>query len=47
MKIVITMEVNPEFEDHDHETGVTEYGYREITDTLMPLGAVLDVARAD
>ena len=47
MKIIITMEVDPEFEDPDHETGVTEHGYREIADTLMPLGAVLDVARAD
>ena len=47
MRITITMEIDPEFADPDHEMGVTEDGYREITEALEPLGTDISVARAD
>lgn len=36
MKICIEMEVDLDFQDPDHDTGLTEEGYLEITKALSP-----------
>jgi hypothetical protein len=44
MKIRITMTIDSEFADTDHEMGVTEAGYDIICDRLGDMGTDIDVA---
>lgn len=46
MKIIITMELDSEYTDPDHEMGVTEEGFIKITDLLERVGTDIDVSRA-
>jgi hypothetical protein len=45
-KIVITMEVDDDYADPDHEMGVTNEGYEEIIRRLSAVGYDIDVERA-
>ena len=46
MKIIITMDVGPEYADPYHAMGVTEEGYLAISEALAPFGTDVDVSRA-
>jgi hypothetical protein len=46
MKVIITMNLDDEFADPEHPTGVTEAGYDQITDLLGTMGDDIDVAKA-
>ena len=46
MKIMITMNVDPEYADPDHDMGVTEEGYNQINDRLADLGDDINVIKA-
>lgn len=45
-RIVITMNLDPEFADEGHEMGVTEAGYEQIVDMLGCIGDDIDVRQA-
>lgn len=47
MKIIITMDIDPEYSDPGHKTGVTEQGYDLISAALEPVGTDIDVSAAD
>lgn len=47
MKIIISMDIDPEYADPGHKMGVTEQGYELISAALDPLGTDIDVRRAD
>jgi hypothetical protein len=47
MKIRITMTVDPDYADADHEMGVTEDGFDAICDRLGDLGSDITVAVED
>jgi hypothetical protein len=44
-KIRITMEIAEEYSDPDHEMGVTEQAYEEISDALMSYGDDIDIQK--
>jgi len=46
MKIMITMEIDPEYADSRHAMGVTEEGYEAIYEALCYLGTDIDVVKA-
>jgi hypothetical protein len=46
MKIIITMELDDDYADPGHSTGVTEEGYIKINEALSELGTDVDVSRA-
>lgn len=46
MKILITMNIDPEFEDAGHPMGVTEDGYNQISEALCELGSDIEVGQA-
>ena len=46
MKILITMEVDPEYADEGHAMGVTEEGYDKINEGLSEVGTDIEVSRA-
>jgi len=43
VKIWITMDIDPEYADPDHDMGVSEEGYNAICDALAGLGSDIDV----
>ena len=45
MKIIITMDIDVEFADSEHETGLTEEGYDLILRKLAPYGDDIDIRR--
>lgn len=45
MKIVIEVVLDEEYVDKDHSTGITEGGYNELMDALLPFGEVADVRK--
>ena len=45
MKINITFEVYDEFQDDDHETGVTNEGYEALMAVLMSYGDDIEISR--
>jgi hypothetical protein len=47
VKIVITMDLEPEHVDADHPMGVTEKAYDAIADALMEFGSDIAVRRAE
>lgn len=44
-KIRITMDVDDEYADPDHEMGITEQGYQEISDALSSYGDDIDIQK--
>ena len=46
MKIIITMNVDPDYADPEHPMGVTEQGYDRITEALAELGTDIEVEQA-
>ena len=46
MKIIITIDLDDDFADPDHQMEITEEGYQLITDALGDLGSDIDVRRA-
>ena len=46
MKIVITMDLDPDWADPDHPAGITESGYNQLSEALMPFGSDIDVRAA-
>lgn len=47
MKICITMDLLSELSDPDHEMGVTEACYEELTDALSSFGDNIEVTKAE
>jgi hypothetical protein len=47
MKITITMNIDDEYADPGHKTGVTEAGHDAITDALAEFGDDIDVRNAE
>ena len=45
MKIIITMEIDPEYADEGHDMGVTEDGCNGLNDALSPFGTEIEVRR--
>lgn len=46
-KVIITMEVDDDYADPDHEMGVTNEGYELLLRKLGSLGDDIEVRRAD
>lgn len=46
-KIKITMELDDDFADPDHPTGVTEEASESITDALNSFGFDIDIEKED
>ncbi|HEX4715288.1 MAG TPA: hypothetical protein VH164_10205 [Ktedonobacteraceae bacterium] len=44
-KIRITMEVDEEIADPNHEMGITEQGYLQISDALTDFGQDIDIQK--
>lgn len=47
MNITITMDIDDEYADPEHATGITEAGYEDITDVLGHFGTDIDVSKAE
>lgn len=47
MDITVTIQVEDEFVDSGHDTGLTEAGYVLLTKRIAAVGSVIDVVRAD
>jgi len=43
MKLIITMEVDNELADPDHESGLTEEGHSELMEVLMEIGTNIEI----
>lgn len=46
-RVVITMEIDEEYADPDHEMGVTEEGYTALVRALAGFGDDVEVSRED
>lgn len=46
-KVIITMEIDDEYADPDHEMGVTNEGYELLVSRLGALGTDVEVERDD
>lgn len=40
MEVMVTIEVNPEYEDPDHEMGISEPGYYALVDAIAVVGSI-------
>lgn len=45
-RITVTIEVEDEYFDSEHETGLTNEGYEALVDAVGSVGSVQDVQRA-
>lgn len=47
MKVRITMDIDPDYEDPQHPTGVTNEAYDALFDALNSFGDDIDVEKVD
>lgn len=43
MRIIITMDLEGEYADPDHSTGITEAGYEQLSGLLVEFGTDIDI----
>lgn len=46
-KVIITMDVDPEYAEDDHPMGVTEAGHDMLHDLLGTMGSDIEITKAE